>query len=150
MRKQKVLRTGRCAYLWLSMSREHKKHATRHCVGDVAQTVHISPSTYQQNRRGNKQTHARRRQSGYSNWGVEQQSTKEVRRQDKTSGPTEILVQTHGPAERKCRRMIAGAGAFPKFVMTGVSVHPARKLHVSWKGHLPERRMFHPRSCAAK
>jgi hypothetical protein len=150
-RKQKVPRTGRCANLLLSMSRKHKKHATRHCVGIVAQTVHRSPSTYQQNRRSIKRMHARRRQSKYPNRGVEQQSTKEARRQDKTGGPTEILVQTHGPAEQKCRRMIEGAGVglpvvggatwristFPKFLMTGVSDGPTE---IFVRGHGPAER----------
>jgi hypothetical protein len=45
---------------------------------------------------------ARTRKRGYPNRSVKKQPTTEVRRQDKTGGPTEILVQKHGPAERKC------------------------------------------------
>jgi hypothetical protein len=150
-----VPRTRRC-----SMSRKRK--ITEKGSADVTPTVHRSHPTYQHDRRGNKRTHTRRRQSGYPNQGgVKQQSTKEVRRQDKTGGPTKLLVRTHGPAERKCRRMIDGAGVwlpnvgggakrwistFPKFVMTGVDDGPTEMFA---RTHEPAERKCEKNRCSS-
>jgi hypothetical protein len=110
-KEQKLPRTGRGAYvlnLLCSMSRKRERHATRqhrHVAMVVVWVLWRTPNAdaaQRTNKTGAVTSEcARRRKRGYPNPSVEKQSTTEVRRQDKTGGPTEICVQKHGPAERK-------------------------------------------------
>jgi hypothetical protein len=111
-KKQKLPRTGGGAYVLnrsFSISRKHGRHATRqhrHVAMVVLWVLWRKPNTdaaQRTNKTGAVTSEgARRRKKEYPNRSGEQQSTTEVRGRDRTGGPTELFVQKHGRAERKC------------------------------------------------
>jgi hypothetical protein len=105
-KKQKLPRTGRGAYVLnrlCSMSQKREQHATRqhrHVAMVVVWVLWRTPNAdaaQRTNKTGAVTSEcARRRKRGYPNRSVEQQSTTEVRRQDWTGGPSEILFKSTG------------------------------------------------------